>query len=244
MPRQEDNLEKSLVPPNPVAAPTLTKELSLALEKLAGQTRALVSDGFTALMAGALTVDEFTAYAADIIVDANVEAMGMSQMSWDTLMVLLGIDVEEVPHDLRDHYMDIDRLTQAIETCLDNDDQAEFRLLNVAQAEPKEAGQHRYQENVAGHSKTEGWVRELDSDPCQLCVWWWREGRVWRKNHSMPTHKGCACMPRPVFIAGRIYGVGKAAYQASEARKKFGDLDARRAIDPSAYTTHASRAKN
>lgn len=243
MPPKEVIPDETMVPPNPLAVPTLTKELSLGLEALAEQTQKRVANLFALMLAGRLTVDQFVDAAADVIVGANLNAMANAQMSWDMLMGLLGIDIESVPHDSRDLYLDVDRLSQAIETSLDDDDTAETRILRVAQAEPKEAGQRRYSENVAGHSKTEGWVREMDSNPCTLCQWWSREGRVWPKHHALQTHKGCACMARPVFVAGRISGVSDVAYAASEARKRFGDTNTRRTVDPAAYTTHKSRAK-
>ena len=56
-----------------------------------------------------------------------------------------------------------------------------------------------YSGQLAASPLVEGWTRAMDAAPCQLCRWWWREGRVWPKNHPFQTHTGCACVPRPVW---------------------------------------------
>lgn len=80
------------------------------------------------------------------------------------------------------------------------DDQAEARLARLARCEPLEAAQQATHEAMQKQPLVEGWVRHMDADPCQLCRWWWREGRVWPKAHRMPTHKGCNCQPRIVLV--------------------------------------------
>src|SRR5699024_11600567 len=51
-------------------------------------------------------------------------------------------------------------------------------------------------EYMQGTRQVDGWVRQLDSDPCELCRWWHRDGRIWPASHTMPAHKGCACAQR------------------------------------------------
>lgn len=58
-------------------------------------------------------------------------------------------------------------------------------------------------------SGASGWVRQMDADPCQLCRWWWREGRVWPADHPIPRHSGCECVARPVIVD---YKPQKASY--------------------------------
>lgn len=64
----------------------------------------------------------------------------------------------------------------------------------------------------------EGWTRGLDSDACQLCTWWWREGRVWPKDHVMPTHPGCTCVQVPT-ISTKELRVSREAQEASAERR-------------------------
>lgn len=77
----------------------------------------------------------------------------------------------------------------------------DMRLERLARSEVFEAAQQATHEAMQQQDLIEGWVRHMDADPCQLCVWWWREGRVWPKAHPMPTHKGCNCSQRVVLAA-------------------------------------------
>ncbi|AWG51484.1 hypothetical protein DDT48_20160 [Mycobacteroides abscessus] len=74
----------------------------------------------------------------------------------------------------------------------------DMRLQRMARGEVFEAAQRATHDAMQKQPLVEGWVRHMDADPCQLCRWWWREGRIWPKSHRMPTHKGCNCQPRIV----------------------------------------------
>ena len=76
---------------------------------------------------------------------------------------------------------------------------ADMRLERMARAEPLATAQRAASEAMTAQPLVEGWVRAMDADPCQLCVWWSREGRVWPRNHPFQTHQGCNCSPRIVF---------------------------------------------
>ena len=47
-------------------------------------------------------------------------------------------------------------------------------------------------------SRVSGWVRSLDSNACELCQGWSRDGKVWDDDHTMPRHTGCTCTQDPV----------------------------------------------
>ena len=89
-------------------------------------------------------------------------------------------------------------------------------IARLARAETFTAGQSAYSDGIASSPHTKGWIRGLEPDACQLCRWWWREGRVWPKAHPMPTHKGCTCSPIPVVRAG-IKSTGHTRRLAVEA---------------------------
>ncbi|WP_099024461.1 structural protein [Mycolicibacterium palauense] len=74
-----------------------------------------------------------------------------------------------------------------------------MRLERLARSEVFETAQNATHEAMQEQDLIEGWVRHMDADPCQLCRWWWRDGRVWPKAHPMPTHKGCNCTQRVVL---------------------------------------------
>jgi len=44
-----------------------------------------------------------------------------------------------------------------------------------------------------------GYTRGLDTDPCELCVWLWRDGFVYPRGQAMYRHPGCSCVPIPVL---------------------------------------------
>lgn len=84
---------------------------------------------------------------------------------------------------------------------------AQMRLDRLARSEVFEAAQQGALDAMQQQSQVEGWIRQMDADPCQLCVWWWREGRIWPKAHPMPRHKGCNCQPR-IVLAEHIQSTG------------------------------------
>jgi hypothetical protein len=84
---------------------------------------------------------------------------------------------------------------------------ADMRLERLARAEPLETAQRASVDAMAAQPLVEGWTRAMDADPCQLCVWWWREGRIWPKAHPFQSHKGCNCTPK-VVLAKSIQSTG------------------------------------
>lgn len=73
------------------------------------------------------------------------------------------------------------------------------RLERLARSEVFETAQQATHDAMQKQPLVEGWVRHMDADPCQLCRWWWRDGRIWPKAHPMPRHKGCNCQPKVVL---------------------------------------------
>ena len=97
---------------------------------------------------------------------------------------------------------DTDRLAKAATTVLDvarASDVPEAIIGRLGRSEPLNTAARTYSDNIAASPLVEGWTRHMDADPCQLCKWWWRDGRVWPKKHRFQTHTGCACVPRPVW---------------------------------------------
>lgn len=95
---------------------------------------------------------------------------------------------------------DGDRLAKAATTVTDvarASEVPEKIIGRLARAEPLNTAARTYHDALSRSELVEGWTRHMDDDPCQLCTWWWREGRVWPKQHPFQTHTGCACVPRP-----------------------------------------------
>lgn len=97
---------------------------------------------------------------------------------------------------------DTDRLAKAATTVIEVAKASpvpESIIGRLARAEPLKTASDTYQAQMAGSGLVEGWTRGMDADPCQLCTYWWREGRVWPKAHPFQRHTGCACVPVPVW---------------------------------------------
>lgn len=79
-------------------------------------------------------------------------------------------------------------------------DNAEMRLTRLSRAEPFKAAQTAVHAAMQEQTLVEGWTRQMDADPCQLCRWWSRNGRVWPKQHPFQSHTGCNCQPKIVLV--------------------------------------------
>src|SRR5699024_4614700 len=91
-------------------------------------------------------------------------------------------------------------------------------------------------EYMRGGRQVSGWVRQLDSEPCELCTCWSWDGRVWPAGHSRPTPKGCACAQRRVQRAaasGRMVSNKGQRYAAE--RDRVGTLEDRRRMSSDEY---------
>lgn len=94
------------------------------------------------------------------------------------------------------------------------------RLARLARSAVARAGQDAREDGIRRSELVEGWTRGVDSTSCQLCVWWWRGGRVWPKRHHMPRHPGCTCVQVPKLVR-ELSGVSRAAYDDSAERHKL-----------------------
>ncbi|WP_137120917.1 hypothetical protein [Segeticoccus rhizosphaerae] len=103
------------------------------------------------------------------------------------------------------------RLSKALRTIVDADDDTTMRLHRLASNEPIQAATGAFNDGMAAHPRIEGWTRGLESGACQLCRWWWRDGRVWRADHAMPRHTGCVCHPIPTVTTTSNYQTARQA---------------------------------
>ena len=92
-------------------------------------------------------------------------------------------------------------LEQAIGTVLDDElDNLDMRLERLGYSVAVDSVQDSYQTELQRDSEVTGWQRGLDANACRLCRHWHRSGRVWPKDHPMPTHPGCKC--QQVMVMG------------------------------------------
>ena len=141
-------------------------------------------------------------YVALVVGAANATAataavLSLMQAVADALAVPVRMPATPVPPSA--HHTDLDRLRAAAATVLmlsQNDPAG--RLRRLALAETADSAADAYSRALTSDDRVVGWTRALDSGACQLCRWWWREGRVWPRNHPMPRHKGDLCAQKPV----------------------------------------------
>lgn len=198
--------------------------MSALVEQYQGQTEALaagtvaqVAAAYTALQVGQLTAAEAAQVIAATIAAANVAASTLAdafisaQIEHATGIPAPAVgvpprdDSERLALAARTIIADLDHDLQSIPQGQPSDTQndpvrtAGLRFERLAHSEPLETTQRFSVEVMAGQPIVQGWTRQMDADPCQLCRWWWREGRTWPKDHPFPSHKGCNCQPKIVL---------------------------------------------
>ena len=99
------------------------------------------------------------------------------------------------------------------------------RLDRLARNEPVQAATHGAEQAMAEDDRVSGWTRGLEAEACELCRWWWRNGRVWQPDHPMPRHTGCVCHPVPVVDVSTDNA--QTRKQAWEAARRAGRIPAR-----------------
>lgn len=174
------------------------------LEEQSASVTDQVAAALAMYAAGALSAAALVAVVAAYVSAANSAAAALADLSL-AAAVTTATGTPTAPRGITRPSTDPDRLTRAAQTILDDltaapadayDDAlaaAQTRFERLADAEAKEAAALAYSEAVATTPEVTGWTRGLKADACQLCRWWWREGRLWEPDHPMPTHKGCTC---------------------------------------------------
>lgn len=177
-----------------------------ALQRLSDNSQKIMAQLWTSVESGALPLADFKEVVAQLVAVANEQGRAAAELTLEGYMAAATGRV--VPVAVAAVVDDTPRLRKALDTILESDQDTVMQLSRLAAAEPLEAAARRFNDRMQAAPLVEGWVRSLEPGACQLCVWWWREGRVWPKEHPMPTHKGCVCHPLPTFsqdIASTMY---------------------------------------
>lgn len=114
---------------------------------------------------------------------------------------------------------DFQRLTQALTTILGSDKDTLMQVERLIRGETTKAAQDAYGDSMQNIPEVEGWVRGLDSAACELCHWWWREGRVFHPSTPMQRHTGCMCHQVPTIKKTRNFQTEKQADRAAGLRR-------------------------
>jgi hypothetical protein len=179
-------------------------------EANAAAAQAEVAAIWAAVIAESITASAATALIAGAINRANATAVGLADLFLSVqIETATGTPAPTTGIAPRD---DSTRLMKAVNTILQSradlpttgedsadDEEVQTRLDRLARSEPLETSQQAVGEAMQKQDLIEGWTRQMDADPCQLCQWWWREGRIWPKAHPFQSHKGCNCQPKVVL---------------------------------------------
>ncbi len=173
------------------------------LKGLAADTEQAVLAAYRSFVEGLIDHDDAVRIIATVIAQANGRARVLADMAIATdLMVQLQEVLPPAGVPVPD---DTVRLTKAASTVLvtaEASDVPEKIVARLARSEPLEAAADAYSDAMVRSGRTKGWIRQMSAGACQLCRWWWREGRVWPAEHPFQHHKGCTCTPKPVIKEG------------------------------------------
>lgn len=184
---------------------------------LGGRAEVSVLQVYRRFLDGTISRDMAVELLSTLVGRYSVQAATLADVS--LAATLMADTARPVPVTAAAPAVDLDRLSKAAGTVLtvaDASDVPEAIVARLARAETFTAGQEAYAEGIASSKATKGWIRGISPNCCELCRWWWREGRVWPKAHPMPTHKGCTCSPIPV-VRDDIASTGHTRRLATEA---------------------------
>lgn len=221
-------------------------DLSDLMARLGDRTAASLREMWELVLQGHLLPGDFVDAAIGHIVLANGQGQVLAAVDFAQHVAdALG----ELPPDYRaaaplPHAIDQARIGAGLSTITEAAVTREAmvaatsQLIRYARSEVFEATQRQYSAEMQASKITEGWTRGLEGGACQLCRWWWRDGRVWPATHTMPTHKGCHCRPIPVFKAS-IRRVSREAREQSAERLAAGGYRQRQQMDVSEYSSRS-----
>lgn len=169
------------------------------LHKLTATVAQQVTAAYSSWLAGRLTRDEFVQLVALYIASGNQRAVAVADLA---LAAALSVELRAVqPVAGVTRPDDVERLQKGAQTLAERSDAGEdvtARLTRLATAEPVGAAAAAWSEGIRRNKNVTGWVRQLDSDPCELCQSWAQDGRVWPSDVTMLHHPGCECTPKPI----------------------------------------------
>ena len=173
-------------------------QLERLLDSLTANQKERVRVALVSLEEGLLTSSEFVDLVAGVVLSGNARAYSIGAALARSLIENQSGLVETTPAATAGHALDDQRVRSGLATILAADQDTLMQVQRLAGNEAQQAAADGSSDVLAASRRATGWVRELDTDACQLCRWWWRDGRVWRTDHPMPRHPGCGCQQTPV----------------------------------------------
>lgn len=177
-------------------------EFNLELEALGLESRQRAEKLLAAFDQGAISLDQLRAAIHDLLMAANVKGAASGLVSINREL-WGGSKAAELGagSKLVELYGKSPILRKSLNTIFDGPvEQLAMKLQRLAEGTGIQAAQETRGKVIRDSKAIGGWIRGLDSDPCQLCKWWSRDGRIWEKWRALQTHTGCTCYQRPVTV--------------------------------------------
>lgn len=205
---------------------TTVENYQASTEALAAAAQAQALSVYTAYQAGRIAREQAISLIAAVVNTANAAAVSLADIGL-SLQIEQATGIPTPPTGIAPADA-TERLGKAVDTVLDEEppataeqpaeiaeleevstepdspeppkpDTQKMRIERLARSEPLETAQNATIDAIQQQPLVEGWTRQMDADPCQLCRWWWREGRIWPKEHPFQSHPGCNCSPKVVL---------------------------------------------
>ena len=190
------------------------------LRQLSEGTQRIIGQLWDAVERGALTPADFDVLARDVLVTATARGYDLGTLSVRAYVEAVTGQPYALPATAPGP-ASAHRLGRALATIAASGQDSRMQLLRLAGAEPLRAAQRGQSAEIKRNPKVTGWTRGLESDACELCVWWWRNGRVWQAEWTMPDHTGCMCHQVPAIGRGdNVQTERQAAKSRARAQQK------------------------
>lgn len=190
------------------------------LGRLSAAQQERVRVAFVSLEEGLLTSSELVDLISNVVLAGNARGYALGAAAVRSLVEEQVGQVELTPVTTGGNHADEDRVRTALATILASNKDTLMQLQRLADNEPKAAAAAGSADVLTGSRRVKGWTRSMDSQACELCRYWWREGRVWQPGHPMPRHTGCTCTQTPVTTVTENYQTEKQAADRRTERRR------------------------
>lgn len=171
------------------------------IRAVAEEASAAVLRLFPAYLAGKISFGVFSTVSATVLAVAMTRGVAIAELTLaGYFQTALGFIPPFTGVQLEDPVKRETRLIKALVTIEENKTQdSGMQLERLAQSELMAAASRGFYSAIRASPYITHYTRGLDSDPCELCAWLYKNGFEYPVKTPMFQHPGCCCHPRPVF---------------------------------------------
>lgn len=190
----------------PEAEALTAQDVPDAFATLAADLQATATTDTAAVVAawtaGAIITSELQSALLSVLTSSTSTAWHLSDSLAAELLGVAPLGIAPAPSVQVRHAKAVDTLTKTLDTAPES---LLPRATRLTSSEAVEALGRGLVDSYARHG-IHGYVRGLDADPCELCVWLKKEhlrpgGFIYPTTQPMHRHPGCCCSPIPVLQA-------------------------------------------